>query len=141
MGVLKQGGCLVLLPHDAGAARVRDTVNRVLREHGIEPIALEDELTAGARWVDEMVSLLRRADFVIADVSRKNPNVLFELGVAHGLDKPFILLLGADAGTAGLPSDLMGFQMLVYDPADLSPLAARLARMVQSAAVRMERTR
>jgi Predicted nucleotide-binding protein containing TIR-like domain/Nucleoside 2-deoxyribosyltransferase len=138
MGIVDQnragsGKCLLLLPFDAGARRLADTVRRVLRENGIEPISLESELEAGALWVDQVVALLRTCDFVIADLSRKNPNVLFELGVAHGLGKPFIMLLSAEAGAADLPSDLMGYQYLTYDPSDFGPLAVRLGRTVQSA--------
>ena len=138
---MKPPQCLVLLPHDAGAARVRDTVSRALRTNGIEPITLESELGPGALWVDHLSALLRSVDFVIADVSRKNPNVLFELGVAHGLGKPIVLLLNAEGGAATLPSDLMGFQALVYDPADLGPLATRLDRTVPLVASRMVQLR
>ena len=77
--------CLVLLPFDASTKRLSDTIHRVLRENKVIPLSPEDQaFRAGARWVDEMFGLLRDSDFLIADVSRKNPNVLFELGVADG---------------------------------------------------------
>lgn len=94
------------------------------------------DLRPGARWVNEILGLIRASDFLIADVTRKNPNVFFELGVAHGLGKPFLLLLSAEAGETGIPSDLTGYQFIFYDPSDLSGLAIRLGRVVESVASR-----
>jgi nucleoside 2-deoxyribosyltransferase len=34
---------------------------------------------------------IRRADLIIADVSRHNPNVMFEIGFAQAFRKPTIL--------------------------------------------------
>jgi nucleoside 2-deoxyribosyltransferase len=133
--------CLVLAPLDASAHRLRDAVNRVLREHGVEVMSLAESLTPGAQWVDEIFGLLRASDFLIADVSRKNPNVLFELGVAHGLGKPFVLLLDVSADVSALPSDLMGYQYISYDPANLSPLVTRLGRVVESVVARARQER
>jgi hypothetical protein len=105
---------------------------RVLRENRIEPVTMEDyrELR-GARLVDVFIELLRSSDLLVADVSRKNPNVLFELGIAHGLGKPFILLLDEKDDSAGIPSDLTGYQYVPYDPADLSRMVNRLVRLVR----------
>jgi len=117
--------CLVLLPLDASASRLKDTVNRILSDNKVKPISLESHLTRGARWVDEMVALLRASDFLIADVSRKNPNVFFELGVAEGLGKPFVLLLNAEADASDIPSDLVVTNTSPTSPTILlaSPLA------------------
>ena len=135
---MKQLKCLILLPLDASADRLRDTVQRVLRQHSVEPVVLGGDLRPGARLVDEVFSLIRISDFLIADVSRKNPNVLFELGVAHGLGKPFVLLLSAETNATGIPSDLMGYQYISYEPSDFSGLSARLSRVIESVASRAE---
>lgn len=113
-------------------------MQRVLRQNEIEVLSPVAEVRPGALWVDELLAMLRSSDFLIADVSRKNPNVIFELGVAHGLGKPFVMLLSTDADAAGIPSDLSGYQYLSYDPSNLSNLAIRLARMVESVAARVE---
>jgi len=131
--------CLILLPFDASAKRLSATVQQVLRENKIEVLSpAAENFRPGALWVDELLGMLRASDFLIADVSRKNPNVIFELGVAHGLGKPFVLLLSSDADAATLPSDLTGYQTLSYDQSNLSGLATRLARVVESVATRVE---
>ena len=138
---MKSLKCLVLLPFDASARYVRDTVHRVLRENKVEPMSLQDNLSPRAVLLDQIFNLLRESAFLIADISRKAPNVFFELGLACGLGKPFILLLSEEGATTGIPSDLMGYQYISYDPSDLSNLATRLGRVVHSVASRAERGR
>jgi nucleoside 2-deoxyribosyltransferase len=127
---------LVLLPLDASARRLRDVINTTIRQARGEPMFL-DELRAGASWVDEVSRLVRESSAVIADVTRLNPNVMFELGLAHGLGKPVVLLLDEAASTS-LPSDLLGYQTLTYSAKNLSPLRDRLSRTVRQIAQRRE---
>jgi nucleoside 2-deoxyribosyltransferase len=73
-----------------------------------------------------LLESLRSADVLIADVSQKQPGMLFELGYAHALGKPIILLLSTEAA-AGLPLDLAAFQVITYNPRDLASLTQRLS--------------
>jgi hypothetical protein len=52
---------------------------------------------------------LRQARLVIADLTDANPNVYFELGFRHAIERPFIHL--ARAGTA-LPFDIADFEVI-----------------------------
>jgi nucleoside 2-deoxyribosyltransferase len=119
---------LVLLPFDASARRLRDAINSTIRQARGEPMFL-DQIGRGAVWVDEVSQLIRSSGAVIADITRLNPNVMFELGMAHGLGKPLVLLLDETAST-NLPSDLAGYQLLTYSPGNLSQLTARLSRTI-----------
>ena len=51
------------------------------------------------------------ADFVIADITGRNPNVLYELGVAHTLAKP-VLIISRHA--ADIPIDLSTRRIILY---------------------------
>ncbi|MFX1537380.1 MAG: hypothetical protein ACFFDI_24500, partial [Promethearchaeota archaeon] len=55
---------------------------------------------------------IRESKFIIADISPKNPNVFYELGYAHALTKPTILI--ADKETE-LPFDISPFRTLFYE--------------------------
>jgi hypothetical protein len=123
--------CLLILPFDASANRLRDAISRVLRENKLDPVGFDDASLAGARWVDEIYGLLRSCDFVIADITRQNPSVLFELGVAHGLGKRIILVI-SEPDSPDIPSFLSGYQFFTYDPKNLSAFVARLSRFVQA---------
>jgi hypothetical protein len=50
---------------------------------------------------------------VIADITPDNPNVFYEVGYAHGIKKPTILL--SDRRRDKLPFDVSGFRTLFYD--------------------------
>lgn len=106
--------CLVLLPRAEQGESVREVIFDVLRKNGIMPISFEERIQAGALWVDGILTSLRASDFLIADVTGRNPNVLFELGIAHGLGKPFLLVV-SDQSDSDMPSDLLGYQFIAYD--------------------------
>ena len=47
------------------------------------------------RITETMLAMIRRARFVVADLTHERPNVYFELGYARGLGKTVITLLRA----------------------------------------------
>lgn len=135
--------CLVLMPygrsHQHWQERIRQTIVDVLERTGVSAV-LPDEFVAGARWADAMLESLRSSDFIIADLSESNPNVIFELGVAHGLRKPFIILVSTK-GEGTIPSDLLGYQYITYDPTDPFELEFRLEKIVRAMQMRLEASR
>lgn len=62
--------------------------------------------------VGHIVQQLATADIVIADLTRANPNVLYELGVRHALRGNAILLC---QDLADVPFDLRGLRVIVYE--------------------------
>lgn len=125
---------LVLTPLDPPGRRVQDTVSRALNEIGVSVLRFDD-VEAGAIWANAVTDAIRSADFVVADLSRGNPNVLYEIGFAHALRKPTLILMSTDA-TATLPSDLVGSQYIVYEPNNLRSLANDLRRATKSLVAR-----
>jgi len=53
-----------------------------------------------------------RSDVVIAETTVHNPNVYYEVGLAHGIGRPTILIC-KDANT--IPFDLAAINHIVYD--------------------------
>jgi predicted nucleotide-binding protein len=74
-----------------------------------------------------MIEAIAAADLVVADLSRQNPNVYYELGFAHGLRKPTIIVTSNEAA-ANVPSDLEGFLYLAYDRSNLTSLVEQVRR-------------
>jgi len=121
---------LVLAPSDAAGQRVRDTVRRALEELGIQTFRLDD-LTAGASLVNAITDAIQASDFIVVAITRHNPNMFYELGYAHALRKPTILLMSSESDSP-VPSDLRNLLYVAYDPQDLRSLkdeVRRLARM------------
>lgn len=70
---------------------------------------------------------IARARLVIANITGRNPNVLYELGIAHALDKNVILV---SKHAEELPFDLQSKQIIMYR--DAIELEATLRRVVPS---------
>ncbi len=60
---------------------------------------------------DRIVNSIAKADIVVSDLSGKNPNVYYETGYAHALQKVTIHLC---RDIEEIPFDLRGFQHIVY---------------------------
>lgn len=67
--------------------------------------------------LEKIAGFIRQADVVIADCSGRNPNVFYELGMAHALEKPVILITSDEIEEA--PTDIRAFEFISY--AKLNP--------------------
>ena len=71
-----------------------------------------DDLYRPSTIVNDIWAYTRQAKLVLADLSGKNPNVFYELGLAHALAKPAILV----AETMNdVPFDLRALRVIEYD--------------------------
>lgn len=120
---------LVLTPADDAYGPLRETIETALRDHSIQPVFLTQQAKAGSIWMSAVTDAIQTADLIVTDVSRDSPNVLYELGFAHALRKPILLLWNMASGT-NLPSDLAGYQMLLYDPEKLGFLGYQISQFL-----------
>jgi hypothetical protein len=70
-----------------------------------------DDIFDNRAIIDDIVRLIRQADVIIADLSTRNPNVLYELGRAHEMGKECILLT---QDIEDVPFDLRHLRVVVY---------------------------
>jgi nucleoside 2-deoxyribosyltransferase len=115
----------IITPFDRDGQRVQNAVRGAIEEAGFRVVQHSDAFRPGAELTLSILDSIREADLIIADVSHQNPNVLFEMGFAHALRKPTILLVDIKSGSS-LPSDLAGLQYITYDPANIRGLADRV---------------
>ncbi|MCX6164793.1 MAG: hypothetical protein NTU73_08055 [Ignavibacteriae bacterium] len=62
--------------------------------------------------LERIYNQIAKADLIIADMTGRNPNVFYEVGYAHALNKPTILLT---QNSEDIPFDLKHFPHIVYD--------------------------
>ena len=78
-----------------------------------------DEIGIGMSWSESLRQSLKRADYVIAVVGeRPNANVLYELGMASGMDKPVLVL----ASLKSLSSPSRRAEFRAFPRKGISPL-------------------
>lgn len=94
----------------------------VLYDEVIKPVCDElnynpirgDEVTSCTLILNDIITSIRSASVIIADITPDNPNVFYEVGYAHALAKPTILL--CEKGIRNkLPFDVSGFRTIFYD--------------------------
>lgn len=94
-----------------------------------------DDIFGSNVIMDDVADEIRRADVVIADLTGQNANVFYEVGFAHALDKPVLLMAQS---IDDVPYDLRHRRVQEYDtsPKGCRVLEERLVEHVQQMAAR-----
>lgn len=71
-----------------------------------------DDLFRPSSIIQDIWELTKNASIILADLTGKNPNVFYELGLAHALAKPAILITET---MEDIPFDLRGLRIIVYN--------------------------
>jgi hypothetical protein len=81
--------------------------------------------------IGDIVQAVFEADIVVADVTDRNPNVFYELGVRHSLRRGTIVV---SQGTEHIPSDLLGYWCLTYGlrPAEVTKFKRDIKRIIST---------
>lgn len=84
--------CFIIMPFK------EEWSNRVFNKHlrpSIESLGLQclrSDMRNGQVVIEDIWTSICQASFLIADVTGQNPNVMYELGIAHTLGKPVLML-------------------------------------------------
>lgn len=89
-----------------------EVIRPTVENFGIDCIRADDIYNSGSILDDITQSIIESA-FVVADITPDNPNVFYEVGYAHAINKPVILL--SDNRRDRLPFDVSGFRVILYD--------------------------
>ncbi|CAH2905000.1 MAG: hypothetical protein PPHEMADM_5896 [uncultured Paraburkholderia sp.] len=89
-----------------------------------------DEVEANDRITDRILESIRKAEYVIVDVTHPRPNVFYEAGYAHGIGKLPIYI--AKAGTQ-LQFDLKDYPTIFF--ANMKELKDGLEKRLRALAV------
>jgi hypothetical protein len=103
--------CFIVMPFSLEwSNEVHQALAAACKATSVTPVRGDDVFTPTDILVDIWQSI-NGADFVIADITGRNPNVLYELGVAHTLAKP-VLIISRHA--ADIPIDLSTRRIILY---------------------------
>lgn len=107
-----------------------EVIDPVCHSVGIKAYRASDIYRPGV-ILQDITQGLTESNLAIAEITPENANVFYELGYAHALKKPVILL--AERGT-GLPFDISGYRVIFYDDAirGKSSLESELRRHLSS---------
>jgi nucleoside 2-deoxyribosyltransferase len=90
----------------------QDVIKPICESYGFRVVRADEFYTSG-QIMDDVIQSIRSSALIVADVTPDNANVFYELGFAHAIGKPTILL--SDKKRERLPFDISGFRTLFYD--------------------------
>lgn len=82
-----------------------------IREAGFEPVRA-DELFATGTVVEQIWEQIKKAKILLADLTDRNANVFYELGLAHAARKPVVF---TTPKVEDVPFDLRHLRVILYD--------------------------
>ncbi len=78
---------------------------------GLKPHRADDHYRPSA-IVHDICGYTKKPAVILADLTGKNPNVFYELGLAHAIAKPAVLV---SASIEDVPFDLRSLRVITYD--------------------------
>lgn len=108
--------CFVMQPFGGFLGTYYETIFKpAIEQAGLTPIRADNEIFATGKIMDQVWRGIRQATVLVAELTSKNPNVFYELGLAHALEKPVILV---SSNQDDVPFDLRHIRVILYDQTD-----------------------
>jgi hypothetical protein len=130
--------CFIIMPFK------EEEFNQTIYSKVIKPF-IENEFKISCYRVDEdglpdridnkIYSYILRASFIIAEVTTRNPNVMYELGLAHMLEKDCIIL--TQSPNSQVPFDIQRISAVPYETDD--QLKAYLQKTISALAFKLNK--
>jgi hypothetical protein len=108
----EQTSCFVAVPYTDRQREYFEKVYRpAIQECGMRAVRADEIFKTGA-FMRQVVNGIVGSAVVLADLTGRNANVFYEIGLAHAYLKPVIMLTQA---ASDVPADLLGLRWLEYD--------------------------
>ena len=104
--------CFVMMPFGGWFDRYyQDIYVPAIKDAGLEPVRA-DELFSTGSVMEQIWEQISKAKVLLADLTDKNANVFYELGLAHAAVKPVVF---TSAKVEDVPFDLRHLRVIIYD--------------------------
>jgi nucleoside 2-deoxyribosyltransferase len=92
--VVGEGSLAVLMPFRVDFDRVYERIRAAGTARGLT-VRRADEVFTTSEVAEHVYALIRSARLLVADCTGRNPNVFYEIGYAHAIGKPVVLITSA----------------------------------------------
>ena len=107
----EESNAFVIMPFDEDFDSVYTHFIRPVLEAAGYQVERADDIASQQSILKDILNSIRQDDLIIADLTSLNPNVFYELGIAHALQKRVILLT---QNIDEVPFDLKPYRLLEY---------------------------
>jgi hypothetical protein len=126
--------CFVMQPFAAPLGSYYDRLYKpAIEKAGLRAVRADADIFGTGKIIDQVWRGINAAKVLVAELTSRNPNVFYELGLAHALKKPVVLV---SSNEADVPFDLHHIRVIYYDVTDPfwgSKLIEKVAENILSA--------
>jgi hypothetical protein len=119
--------CFLAMPTKDWLPRVQRTIESAAQGFKCE---LSVDNAAPGNIMNRVWGDIRKSDVILADLTEQNPNVFYEMGLAHALGKTIIMIKQKDS--VAVPFDVSNHKYFQYDLKKLDELEAWLVSAFHS---------
>jgi hypothetical protein len=103
--------CFVLMPFNSEMEEVFEyLISPAITKSGLNAVRA-DNINRPGSIIEQIRTSIRQSKLLIADVTAKNPNVMYEIGLAQAMGKPVIFI---SEGTENIPFDIRHLRVINY---------------------------
>lgn len=102
----------ILIPYDKKYQPIKEAIKTVSKETGVKLSFAKKTYKNTILNINISYSEIMSSDLVVADTSIPSPSVFYEIGLAHAIGKPVVLL--SQEKTPDIPLDLRGVVYIQY---------------------------
>lgn len=108
--------CFVMMPFALPLGGYYSSVYEpAIKKAGITPMRADADIFGTGKIIDQIWSGINNARVLVAELTGRNPNVLYELGLAHALKKPVVLV---SSNEEDVPFDVRHVRVIYYEMTD-----------------------
>jgi hypothetical protein len=112
-GVVANDTCFVMMPFAAPLGEYYSKIYEpAIKKAGLNPLRADADIFGTGKIIDQIWTGINSAKVLIAELTSRNPNVFYELGLAHALRKPVVLICSNEED---VPFDLKHIRVIYYD--------------------------
>lgn len=108
--------CFVMQPFAAPHGDYFEKIFKpAIEKTGLKAVRADADLFGTGKIIDQIWRGINNSKVLVAELSTRNANVLYELGLAHALQKPVVLV---SSNSPDVPFDLKHIRVIYYDVTD-----------------------
>jgi hypothetical protein len=126
---IEKNRCFVLMPFDKGFDAIYGEIKNDLNDNGYV-CNRADEISGAKPIINKILTEILKSQYVIADLTNYNPNVFYELGIAHTFKDAANILLIKQKGSKA-PFDITHLTYIEYEPNNLKRLTSMIKQFIE----------
>jgi len=127
---IEKNRCFILMPFESKLDFIYGHIKLALNDNGYV-CNRADEILGSKPIMNKILNEILRAQYIIADLTSSNPNVFYELGIAHTFKDAQNIILLKQKGEK-IPFDITHLNHIVYEPNNIKYLTSNIIQTLDN---------